>query len=43
MKQEFRKREVIEESPQEKIFQQAVNSGLKVAKNSVIENWLKNR
>lgn len=43
MKQEFRQLEVEEESHEAKMFQQAVNSGVKVAKNSVIEEWLKNR
>lgn len=43
MKQEFRKLEVEEESPEAKMFQQAVKSGVKVAKNSVIDDWLKSR
>lgn len=43
MKQEFRKLETEEESPQAKMFAEAVGSGLKTPVNKVVSEWLKNR
>lgn len=43
MKQEFRKLDTEEESPQAKMYAAAVSSGVKLPKNKVIRDWLKNR
>jgi len=43
MKQEFRKLETEEESAETKMYAEAVRTGVKVADNSVIKEWLKNR
>jgi hypothetical protein len=43
MKQQFREIPTEEESPQAKMFAAAVGSGVKVAENKVVKQWLKNR
>ena len=43
MKQEFRKLEGEDESVESKMFEDAVSSGVKVATNKVVEEWLKNK
>jgi hypothetical protein len=43
MKQEFRKLEAEEESAESKMFEEAIKSGIKMAPNKIIAEWLKER
>lgn len=43
MKQEFRKLEGEDESKESKMFEDALKSGVSVASNKVIDEWLKNK